>query len=75
MLTRREFPGFRAALRGGLAVQAGPPKRIGLVDDNLDNYHAGSTWRRCAARSRIAATRRGPALQHDPSRAWRRKNA
>ncbi len=76
MITRRDFLASLPMAAAAVAAQAGPAKRIGFVDDDLDNYHA---------RVYLAALR-GPlkdhgyvvtgalALQHEKSRAWAAKN-
>src|SRR5688572_29268315 len=76
MLTRR---GFLAALplsAAAVAAQAGPPKRIGFVDDDLDNFHARVYLEaiRGPLKERGFTVAGATALQHDRSRAWAAKN-
>ena len=71
MLTRREFLGSVPLSAAALAVQAGPPKRIGFVDDNLDNYHARVYLEvlRGPLKDRGYVVSGATSLQHDKSRA------
>jgi len=76
MLTRREFLASLPMTASALAAQAGPPKRIGFVDDNLDNFHARVYLEvlRGALKDRGWVVSGATALQHDKSRAWAAKN-
>src|SRR5687767_1734491 len=76
MLTRR---GFLAALplsAAAIHAQAGPPKRIGFVDDDLDNYHARVYLEaiRGPLKDRGFTVAGATALQHEKSRTWAEKN-
>src|SRR5688572_33488428 len=76
MLTRR---GFLAALplsAAAVAAQAGPPKRIGFVDDDLDNFHARVYLEalRGPLKERGFVVTGATALQADKSRAWAAKS-
>jgi len=75
MLTRREFLGSVPLGAAALAVQTGPSKRIGFVDDNLDNYHARVYLEalRGPLKERGWVVSGATALQHDKSRAWAAK--
>jgi predicted dehydrogenase len=76
MLTRREFLAVVPLEAAALAAQAGPPKRIGFVDDTLDNYHARVYLEalRGPLKDRGWVVSGATALQHDKSRAWAAKN-
>ncbi|MBV8881498.1 MAG: Gfo/Idh/MocA family oxidoreductase [Planctomycetaceae bacterium] len=76
MLTRREFLGSLPLTAAALRVQAGAPKRIGFVDDNLDNYHARVYLEalRGPLKERGYVVSGATALQHEKSRAWAEKN-
>lgn len=74
MMTRRDFLGTVPA--AALVFQAGAPKRIGFVDDNLDNFHARVYLEalRGPLKERGYIVSGATALQHDKSRAWAEKN-
>lgn len=59
----------------GLASAQPQQRRIGFVDDNLDNYHARVFLQifREALKGRGFAVAGATALQHEPSRAWARQ--
>jgi len=75
MWTRREFLGSVPLAAAGLALQAGPPKRIGFVDDALDNYHARVYLEalRGPLKDRGYVVSGATSLEHDKSRAWAAK--
>lgn len=78
MLTRRTFlaaiPASAAALAAG--PQAAPPKRIGFVDDDLDNFHARVYLEalRGPLKDRGFVVSGATALQQEKGRAWAAKN-
>ena len=74
MLTRREFLGSVPLSAAALAVQAGP-KRIGFVDDNLDNFHARVYLEalRGPLKDRGYVVSGATSLQHEKSRTWAAK--
>lgn len=76
MLTRRTFLASLPLTAGALAAQAGP-KRIGFVDDDLDNFHARVFLEaiRGPLKDRGFTVAGAWALQGDKSRAWAAKNA
>ncbi len=71
MMTRRDFLAASAAL----ALQGAAPKRIGFVDDDLDNFHARVYLEavRGPLKERGFVVSGATALQHDKSRAWAEK--
>jgi hypothetical protein len=71
MMTRREFVAGMAAL----ALPQGAPKRIGFVDDDLDNFHARVFLEalRGPLKDRGWIVSGAWALQADKSRAWAQK--
>lgn len=71
MLDRREFLATSAALM----IQDKAPKRIGFVDDNLDNFHARVFLEalRGPLKERGYVVSGATALQHEKSRAWAEK--
>lgn len=71
-MTRRDFLAAAALL----AAQGGPPRRIGFVDDDLDNFHARVYLEaiRGPLKERGFVVSGATALQHDKSRAWAAKN-
>ena len=75
MLTRREFLASVPAAAAALTMQ-GAPKRIGFVDDNLDNFHARVYLEaiRGPLKDRGYVVSGATALQHEKSRAWAEKN-
>jgi hypothetical protein len=76
MLTRREFLAAAPLSAAALGVQTGPPKRIGFVDDNLDNFHSRVYLEaiRGPLKDRGFVVSGATALQHEKSRAWAGKN-
>jgi hypothetical protein len=76
MLTRRGFLAALPLTAATVAAQAGPPKRIGFVDDDLDNYHARVYLEafRGPLKDRGFVVAGATALQHEKSRAWAAKN-
>src|SRR5688500_14447267 len=77
MLTRRDFLAALPLTGSALAVpQGGPPKRIGFVDDDLDNFHARVYLEaiRGPLKDRGFVVAGATALQHEKSRAWAAKN-
>src|ERR1041384_4331978 len=75
MLTRREFLAAAPLSAAALALQ-GSPKRIGIVDDNLDNFHARVYLDaiRGPLKERGFVVSGATALQHEKSRAFAAKN-
>jgi hypothetical protein len=76
MITRREFLASVPAAAAALAAQAAPGKRIGFVDDNLDNFHARVYLEaiRGPLKERGFVVGGAFALQQEKSRAWAEKN-
>jgi predicted dehydrogenase len=76
MLTRRGFLASLPLAATAIAAQAAGPKRIGFVDDNLDNYHARVYLEalRGPLKERGFVVTGATSLQHDKSRAWAEKN-
>ena len=76
MISRREFLASIPAAAATLAAQAAAGKRIGFVDDDLDNYHARVLLEalRGPLRERGAVVTGAFALQEEKSRAWAAKN-
>lgn len=72
MMTRRDFLATTAAL----ALQGAAPKRIGFVDDDLDNFHARVYLEaiRGPLKERGFVVAGATALQQEKSRAWADKN-
>jgi hypothetical protein len=75
MITRREFLIAMPAATALIAAQDAP-KRIGFVDDNLDNFHARVYLEafRGPLKERGFVVSGATALQHEKSRAWAAKN-
>ena len=75
MMTRREFLIAVPATAGALVAQAAP-KRIGFVDDDLDNFHARVYLEalRGPLKDRGFVVSGATALRHEKSRAWAAKN-
>jgi hypothetical protein len=75
MLTRRTFLASLPLAATAVAAQAGP-KRIGFVDDDLDNYHARVFLEalRGPLKERGWVVAGATALQREKSRAWAEKN-
>ena len=76
MITRREFLASVPAAAAAIAAQAGPGKRIGFVDDNLDNFHARVYLEalRGPLKDRGFVVSGAFALQQEKSKAWAAKN-
>lgn len=76
MLSRREFLAALPVSAAAVSAQAGPPKRIGFVDDNLDNFHARVYLEalRGPLKERGYVVSGATALQQEKSRAWAAKN-
>ena len=76
MITRRTFLASIPVAATALAAQAPPGKRIGFVDDNLDNFHARVYLEalRGPLKERGYVVAGATALQHEKSRAWAAKN-
>ena len=76
MITRRTFLASIPAAASLIAAQAAPGKRIGFVDDNLDNFHARVYLEalRGPLKERGYVVSGATALQHEKSRAWAAKN-
>ncbi|HYF00663.1 MAG TPA: Gfo/Idh/MocA family oxidoreductase, partial [Planctomycetota bacterium] len=74
--TRRTFLAALPLAPVALSAQTGP-KRIGFVDDDLDNYHARVFLEafRGPLKDRGWVVAGATALQHDKSRAWAERNA
>jgi hypothetical protein len=72
MLTRRGFLASLPVATAALAGQAGPPKRIGFVDDDLDNFHSRVYLEaiRGPLKERGFVVAGATALQPEKSRAW-----
>lgn len=77
MLTRRAFLAAVPAGAAAWAAQDGASKRIGFVDDNLDNFHARVFLEafRGPLKDRGWVVAGATALQHDTSRAWAARHA
>ena len=75
MLTRRTFLATLPLGAAALTAQAGP-KRIGFVDDDLDNFHARVFLEafRGPLKERGWVVAGATALRHDRSRAWAVRN-
>lgn len=76
MLTRREFLAAAPLSAAAFATQSAPAgKRIGFVDDDLDNYHARVFLEafRGPLKDRGWTVTGATALQHEKSRAWAAK--
>jgi hypothetical protein len=75
MITRRTFLAALPASAALLGAQSAP-KRIGFVDDNLDNFHARVYLEalRGPLKERGFTVTGATALQHEKSRAWAAKN-
>ena len=75
MLTRRGFLASLPMAASALAAQSGPPKRIGFVDDALDNFHARVFLDaiREPLKDRGFVVAGATALQAAPSREWAEK--
>jgi len=76
MISRREFLASIPATAAALAAQASPGKRIGVVDDNLDNFHARVYLEalRGPLKERGFSVTGAFALQQEKSKAWAEKN-
>jgi predicted dehydrogenase len=76
MMTRRAFLAAAPLSAAALAAAGDPPKRIGFVDDDLDNYHARVYLEalRGPLKERGFVVAGATALQHEKSRAWAMKN-
>lgn len=76
MITRRTFLASIPLAATAIAAQAPPGKRIGFVDDNLDNFHARVYLEalRGPLKDRGYTVVGATALQHEKSRAWAAKN-
>jgi len=76
MMTRRAFLAGLPLSAAALAAQAGPPKRIGFVDDDLDNFHSRVYLEalRGPLKERGYVVAGATALQAEKSRAWAAKN-
>ncbi len=76
MISRRGFLASIPLAAASIAAQAGPGKRIGFVDDNLDNFHSRVYLEaiRGPLRARGYAVSGAFALQQEKSRAWAEKN-
>ena len=76
MISRREFLISLPAAAAALSAQAGSGKRIGIVDDNLDNFHARVYLEafRGPLKERGYTVTGAFALQKDKSKAWAAKN-
>ena len=75
MMTRREFLAASPAAAAAIAAQDAP-RRIGFVDDDLDNFHARVTLEaiRGPLKERGFVVSGATALKHEKSRAWAAKN-
>ena len=75
MLTRRTFLASMPAAAAMLGAQSSP-KRIGFVDDNLDNFHARVYLEalRGPLKERGYVVAGATALQHEKSKEWAAKN-
>src|SRR5262245_26154261 len=76
MMTRRDFLATLPVSAAALAIQAGAPKRIGFVDDDLDNFHARVYLEaiRGPLKDRGWVVAGATALKHEKSRAWAAKS-
>jgi len=76
MITRRTFLASFPAAAAMLGAQSAAGKRIGFVDDNLDNFHARVYLEalRGPLKDRGYTVAGATALQHEKSRAWAAKN-
>lgn len=75
MLTRRAFLAAAPLTASALLAAQDAGKRIGFVDDDLDNFHARVFLEaiRGALKERGFTVAGATALQHDKSRAWAEK--
>src|SRR3954470_6038314 len=75
MMTRRLFLAGLPLSASALAAQDSAPKRIGFVDDDLDNYHSRVYLEaiRGPLKERGYVVAGATALQHEKSRAWAAK--
>ena len=76
MLSRREFLAAAPLSAAALTIRSAP-KRIGFVDDTLDNFHARVYLEaiRGPLKERGYVVSGATALQHEKSRAWAAKNS
>jgi len=76
MMTRRTFLAGLPLSAAAFAAQAGTPKRIGFVDDDLDNFHSRVYLEaiRGPLKERGYVVAGATALQSEKSRAWAAKN-
>src|SRR5690349_20236031 len=76
MMTRRQFLAGVPLSAVALAAAGGTPRRIGFVDDDLDNFHARVYLEaiRGPLKDRGYVVSGATALQHEKSRAWAAKN-
>ncbi|HVE40214.1 MAG TPA: Gfo/Idh/MocA family oxidoreductase [Planctomycetota bacterium] len=76
MISRREFLAGVPLAAAAIAAQAAPGKRIGFVDDNLDNFHARVYLEalRGPLKERGFVVSGAFALQQEKSKAWAAKN-
>ena len=77
MMTRRDFLAALPLSAAALAAQAAPSKRIGIVDDDLDNFHTRVYLEaiRGPLKERGWVVTGATALQQEKSKAWAAKNA
>src|SRR5262244_3234894 len=76
MFTRRDFFLTLPAAAAAIAAQGAAGKRIGFVDDNLDNFHSRVYLEalRGPLKERGWVIAGATALQQEKSRAWAQKN-
>lgn len=76
MMTRREFLAGVPASAAALAAAGRAPRRIGFVDDDLDNYHARVYLEaiRGPLKERGFVVAGATALQREKGKAWALKN-
>jgi len=76
MMTRRQFLAGVPLSAVALAAAGGTPRRIGFVDDDLDNFHARVYLEaiRGPLKDRGYVVAGATALQHEKGRAWSAKN-